>query len=92
MVTGQTDTCIMIMGSPVRIRLAAPFDIVRFVRNLLFPFFKNSKSDVYERGHRLRSGFGLLFWQITGSGKKLLRLWFTTPRIRKNMFFLIKIS
>ena len=42
------------MGSRVRIRLAAPFDILRFVRNLLFPFFKNSKSDVDERGHRLR--------------------------------------
>ena len=39
----------MIMGSRVRIRLGAPFDILRFVRNLLFPFFKNSKSDVDDR-------------------------------------------
>ena len=44
----------MIMGSRVRILLGAPFDILRFVRKLLFPFFKNSKSDVDERGHRLR--------------------------------------
>ena len=38
----------------VRIRLGAQaFDILRFVRTLLFPFFKNSWSDIDERGHRL---------------------------------------
>ena len=41
----------MIMGSRVRIRLGAPFDILHFVRNLLFPFFKNCKSDVDERDY-----------------------------------------
>ena len=30
----------MIMGSRVQIRLGAPFDILCFVRNLLFPFSK----------------------------------------------------
>ena len=45
----------MIMGSRVRIHLGgAPFDILRFVKNLSFPFLKNSWSDVDERGHRLR--------------------------------------
>ena len=39
------------MGSLVRIRLGAPFDILRFVSSLLF---LNSKSDVDERGHLLR--------------------------------------
>ena len=43
----------MIMGPRVRIRLGAPFDILRFVKNLLFPFFNNSQSDVDERDHRL---------------------------------------
>ena len=42
------------MGSRVRIRLGVRFDILRFVRNLLFPLLKNSKSDVDERGHCLR--------------------------------------
>ena len=42
----------MIIGSRVRIRLGALLDILRFVRTLLFPFFKNV--DVDERGHRLR--------------------------------------
>ena len=45
---------IIIMESRVRINLCAPFDILRFVRNLLFPFLKNCKSDIDERGHRLR--------------------------------------
>ena len=31
----------MIVGSRVRILLGVPFDILRFVRNLLFPFIKN---------------------------------------------------
>ena len=52
----------MIMGSWVRIRLGAPFDILRFVRTLLFPFFKNSWSDVDERGYRLR------FFHARGQG------------------------
>ena len=39
------------MGSQVRIRMAARFNILRFVRNLLFPFFKNSEPDVDERDH-----------------------------------------
>ena len=42
----------MIMGSRVQIRLGARFDILRFVRTLLFPFLKNI--DVDERGYRLR--------------------------------------
>ena len=45
---------LMIMGSRVRISFGKPFDILRFARNLLFPFFKNSGSDVDERGHQLR--------------------------------------
>ena len=44
----------MIMGSRVRIRLGALFDILCFVRTLLFSFFKNSQSDIDERGHGLR--------------------------------------
>ena len=51
----------MIMGSQVRIRPGAPFDILHFVRNLLFPFFKNSKSDVDEQGQHLRPGSPLTF-------------------------------
>ena len=39
------------MGSRIRIRL---FHIVDFVRDLLFPLLKNSKSGVDDRGHRLR--------------------------------------
>ena len=39
------------MGSRVRIR---PFHILHFVRDLLFPLLKNSKSGVDDRGHRLR--------------------------------------
>ena len=39
------------MGSRVRIRL---FHILHFVRDLLFPLLKNSKSGVDDRGHRLR--------------------------------------
>ena len=39
------------MGSQVRIRL---FHILHFVRDLLFPLSKNSKSGVDDRGHRLR--------------------------------------
>ena len=39
------------MGSRVRIRL---FHILHFVRDLLFPLLKNSKSGVHDRGHRLR--------------------------------------
>ena len=39
------------MGSRVRIRL---FQILHFVRDLLFPLLKNSKSGVDDRGHRLR--------------------------------------
>ena len=41
------------MGSRVRIRL---FHILHFVMDFLFPLLKNSKSDVDDRGHRLRSG------------------------------------
>ena len=41
------------MGSRVRIRL---FHILHFVRDLLFPLLKNSKSGVDDRGHRFRSG------------------------------------
>ena len=41
------------MGSGVRIRL---FHILHFVRDLLFPLLKNSKSGVDDRGHRFRSG------------------------------------
>ena len=39
------------MGSRVQIRL---FQMLHFVRDLLFPLFKNSKSGVDDRGHRLR--------------------------------------
>ena len=39
------------MGSRVRIRL---FHILHFMRDLLFPFLKNSKSGVDDRGLRLR--------------------------------------
>ena len=39
------------MGSRVQIRL---FHILHFVRDLLFPLLKNSKSGVDDRGHRLR--------------------------------------
>ena len=39
------------MGSRVRIRL---FHILHFVRDLLFPLLKNSKSGVDDRGHHLR--------------------------------------
>ena len=39
------------MGSRVRIRL---FHILHFVRDLLFPLLKNSKSVVDDQGHRLR--------------------------------------
>ena len=39
------------MGSRVRIRL---FHILHFVRDLLFPLLKNSKSGLHDRGHRLR--------------------------------------
>ena len=41
------------MGSWVRIRL---FHILHFVRDLLFPLLKNSKSAIDDRGHRFRSG------------------------------------
>ena len=41
------------MGSRVRIRL---FHILHFVRNLLFPLLKDSKSGVDDQGHRFRSG------------------------------------
>ena len=41
------------MGSRVRIRL---FHILHFVRDLLFPLLKNSKSGVDDRSHRFRSG------------------------------------
>ena len=41
----------MNMGSRVRIRL---FHILHFVRDLLFPLLKNSKSGADDRGHRLR--------------------------------------
>ena len=50
------------MGSWVPIRLAATFDILCFMRNLSFPFFKNSKSDVDERGLCLRPGSPLTFF------------------------------
>ena len=40
------------MGSWVRIRL---FHILHFVRDLLFPLLKNSKSGVDDRGHRFGS-------------------------------------
>ena len=39
------------MKSRVRIRL---FHILHFVRDLLFPLLKTSKSGVDDRGHRLR--------------------------------------
>ena len=39
------------MGSRVRIRL---FHILHFVRDLLFPLLKNSKSGIDDRGHHLR--------------------------------------
>ena len=39
------------MGSRVRIQL---FHILHFVRDLLFPLLKNSKSGVDDWGHRLR--------------------------------------
>ena len=39
------------MGSRVRIRL---FHILHFVMDFLFPLLKNSKSDIDDRGHRLR--------------------------------------
>ena len=39
------------MGYRVRIRV---FHILHFVRDLLFPLLKNSKSGVDDRGHRLR--------------------------------------
>ena len=41
------------MGSRVRIRL---FHILHFVIDVLLPLLKNSKSGVYDRGHRFRSG------------------------------------
>ena len=41
------------MGSGVRI---GHFHILHFVRDLLFPLLKNSKSGVDHRGHRFRSG------------------------------------
>ena len=52
------------MGSRVRIRLYATFDILRFVRNLSFPFFKNSKSDVDERDLCLRPGSPLTVFPL----------------------------
>ena len=41
------------MGSRVQIRL---FHILHFVRDLLFPLLKNSKSGVHDRGHCFGSG------------------------------------
>ena len=43
----------MIVGSRVRTRLVTHFENLDFVRNVLFPLLKKSKSDE-ERGHRLR--------------------------------------
>ena len=44
----------MIVGPRIRTRLVTRFENLDFVRNLLFPLLKNSKSVVDERGHRLR--------------------------------------
>ena len=44
----------MNVGSCVRTHLVTCFENLDFVRNLLFPLLKNSKSVVDEWGHQLR--------------------------------------
>ena len=64
------------MGSRVRIRL---FHILHFVRDLLFPLFKNSKPGVDDRGHRLR----ITHTPRRSELKKLERLEFLEKRLKE---------
>ena len=58
----------MKMGFRFRIRL---FHILHFVRDLLFPLLKNSKSGVDDRGHRFRSGSPLTNYPYAAPAKLL---------------------